>query len=67
MEKFTPPKTLEEFKKRANGSTVPGVQAVTQALEKQRASKVKALDEEIKSLGEIEAYLTDGTVPERFQ
>lgn len=67
MDKFTPPKTLEEFKERAKTSNVNAIPVVLKALENQRAGKVKVIDEEINFHKEMEAYLIDGTLPERFQ
>lgn len=67
MDKFQAPKTLEDFIKLSKEANAKSIPTVISALERQRDTKVKPLDDEIKFHQQMLAYLTDGTNPEGLE
>lgn len=66
IEKFTIPKTREEFLERAGTIQKRGAKAVSEGLTLKIKKVAGALMEEKTFYDEVYKYHTDGTVPERY-
>lgn len=67
QEKFSVPKTKEEFIERANAITPIGAKSVISGLENQLNKKVGPIKTEIEFFKEVIKYREEGTVPERYE
>jgi len=66
QEKFTNPKTKEEFLERVGPVTIPGAKAVIQGLDTKLKKVAGPLMAEKQFFEEALAYKRDGTIPERL-
>lgn len=66
QEKFTAPKTLEEFKARVGEITERGAKSVSQGLDVKIKRVAGPLVAEKEFFDEIAAYHATGAIPERF-
>lgn len=67
QEKFTVPKTAEDFINRSKDITVVGAKSVISGLENQLKKKAGPIQSEIDFFQEVIKYRESGAIPERYK